>query len=174
MAKEAILVMDMLEDFLRPGAPLEVPKARKILPALKRRIAQARRRKIPVVYVCDSHTRKDPELAMKIWPPHAMKGTAGSRVVLELAPRRGDFIVRKNTYSAFYKTRLDRLLRRLGVRQVTLTGCVTNICVLYTAHEALQRGYRVAVPRDSVAGLDPADHRFALRQIKTVIKGKVF
>jgi len=44
MNKEALLISDMLNDFVREGAPLEVPAARDILPALQERLAAARAR----------------------------------------------------------------------------------------------------------------------------------
>ena len=68
MAKQqrALLVIDMLEDFVRPGAPLEVPRTRDILPALRRRVSRARREKDLVVYVCDSHRQNDPEFTRMV------------------------------------------------------------------------------------------------------------
>ena len=77
--KKALVVVDMLNDFVRPGAPLEVPETRTILPALRRRIAKARRDGELVVYVCDSHRKNDPEFARMGWPPHAVEGTPGAR-----------------------------------------------------------------------------------------------
>ena len=47
---------------------------------------------------------------------------------------------------------------------------VTNICIMFTAVEAYQRGYKVTVPPDCVAGLDPSDHALGLRQITDVLK----
>ncbi|MEE8209815.1 MAG: isochorismatase family cysteine hydrolase, partial [bacterium] len=66
--------------------------------------------------------------------------------------------------------KLDATLQDLGVNHIVLTGVVSNICIMYTAVDAHQRGYRVSVPEDCVAGLDPDDHAFALRQITDVLK----
>jgi nicotinamidase/pyrazinamidase len=60
-------------------------------------------------------------------------------------------------------------LKKLGTRRLTITGVCTSICVLYTAVDAFMRGYEVLVPDDSVAGLSPEDHTFALRQIHEVL-----
>ncbi len=65
---------------------------------------------------------------------------------------------------------MDERLRSMGVTKLTIAGVVTNICVLYTAADALMRGYEVEVPEDCVAALDADDHRFALKQIKEVLK----
>ncbi len=166
--KKALLVIDMLNDFVREGAPLEVPQTRRIIPNIARRIEEARAKGVPVVYICDSHREDDPEF--KVWPRHAVRGTEGAEVVDELRPKEGDMVVPKVSYSGFFQTDLDDRLRSLGVEELILTGCVTNICVLYTAVDAYMRGYYVDVPEDSVAALDPEDHRFALRQIKEVLK----
>jgi len=171
--ERALLVIDMLADFVRPGAPLEVPETRRILPALRRRIAQARAGGELVVYVCDSHRRNDPEFARMGWPPHAVAGTPGAAVVQEIAPEPGDVVVEKRTYSGFHRTALQAVLRRHGVRALSLAGCVTNICILYTAADAAMRGYDVTVEERLVAGLSPETHAFALEQMEKVLGVKV-
>ncbi len=168
-----LLVVDMLEDFVRRGAPLEVPRTRAIMPALKRRIARARRAGEPVVYVCDSHRKNDPEFARMGWPPHAVAGTQGAGIVSEVSPEPGDVVVEKKSYSAFHRTNLQAVLRRLGAREIALAGCVTNICILYTAYEAAVRGYAVTVDEALAAGLDDAAHAFALDQMEKVLGVRV-
>lgn len=167
--KEALLIIDMLNDFVREGAPLEVPASRTILPALQARLRQARTAGTPVIYLCDAHRPDDPEFTRMGWPPHAVKGTAGALVVPELAPLETDPVVEKTSYSGFHHTGLEGILQALGVDSLVLTGCVTNICVLYTAYDAVIRGYEVTVPTGCVAPLDPADGDFALRQMERVL-----
>lgn len=167
--KDALLVIDMLNDFVLPGAPLEVPATRVILPALQARLASARTRGVPVIYVCDAHRPDDPEFSRMNWPPHAVKGTPGAQVVEQLAPLETDPVVEKFSYSGFHHTGLEGILQVRGIEHLVLTGCVTNICILYTAYEAVVRGYRVTVPADCVAPLDPADGDFALRQMEQVL-----
>jgi nicotinamidase-related amidase len=167
--KDVLLVIDMLNDFVREGAPLEVPATRTILPALGRRLDEARARGIPVIYVCDAHSPNDPEFSRMGWPPHAVKGTPGAEVIGELAPRETDPVVEKTSYSGFHHTGLEGILQASGADSLVLTGCVTNICILYTAYDAVIRGYQVRVPADCVAALDPADGEFALRQMERVL-----
>lgn len=167
--KSALLVIDMLNDFVLAGAPLEVPRTRAILPRLLQRLEAARQAGIPVIYVCDAHRPDDREFERMGWPPHAVAGTAGAEVIEELAPRLGEPRVLKQTYSGFYGTELEVLLRARGVEELVLTGCVTNICILYTAADAVMRGFRVRVPRDAVADLDPEEGGFALQQMQRVL-----
>jgi nicotinamidase-related amidase len=54
--KEAMLVIDMLNDFVREGAQLEVPDARSIIPVIKQEIDTAHAVANPVNCVCDGHT----------------------------------------------------------------------------------------------------------------------
>lgn len=168
MLKKALLIIDMLNDFVKPGAPLEVSGAGKIVKNIKVQIDKAMAEGTAVIYVCDFHDADDPEF--RIWPPHAVSGTKGAEIIDEIAAKRSDIIIQKKTYSGFFETELDEVLKRLGVEEIILTGVCTEICVLYTAADAYMRGYSVAVPEDCVAGLTEDAHRFALRQIKDVLK----
>ncbi|HEX9190526.1 MAG TPA: isochorismatase family cysteine hydrolase [Candidatus Deferrimicrobiaceae bacterium] len=169
----ALVVVDMLNDFVRPGAPLEVPETRRILPALRRRVGRARRSGEFVVFVCDAHRKNDPEFARMGWPPHAVAGTPGAAVVSALSPEPGDAVVEKRSYSGFHRTGLDTVLRRHAVRRLELAGCVTSICILYTAADAAMRGYDVTVDERHVAGLSPDSHAFALDQMEGVLGVRV-
>lgn len=165
----ALLIIDMLNDFVQPWAPLEVPETRSIIAAVQKRIATARAAGQPVIYICDAHAPDDREFARMGWPPHAVRGTAGAQIIDELAPAETDAVVEKTSYSAFHQTGLAGLLQSHGIDHLTLTGCVTNICILYTAYEAVVRGYQVTVPRNCVANLDADDGAFALKQMSEVL-----
>ncbi len=171
--KQALLIIDMLNDFVIEGAPLEVPSTRAILPGLQKRLAQARQEGIPVLYVCDAHRSDDREFSRMGWPPHAVKGTSGSRIVDELAPLAGEPVLEKTTYSGFYGTDLERVLKDLGAEELILTGCVTNICIFFTAADAVMRGYRVRVPRSLSANLDDGDGQFAFEQMEKILGVRV-
>ncbi len=173
MAKEALLIIDMLNDFVFEGAPLEVPETRKIIPNIKREIEKARAEKKPVIYICDAHKPNDKEFSKFGWPPHAVKGTRGADVVDELKPQKKDIVIRKTTYSGFYKTGLEKALKRLKIDSLRLTGCVTHICIMFTASDAVLRDYKVTVVEDAVAGLSIEDHDAALRIMKNVMGVKV-
>ena len=69
----------------------------------------------------------------------------------------------KKRLSAFYPTDLDFLLRNMGVKRLVLNGCMTDCCVLNTAFEASNMGYRVTVARDLVCGTNPDMEDAALK-----------
>lgn len=72
-------------------------------------------------------------------------------------------MVPKTTYSSFIGTGIESILKELGVDSVRLTGCVTHICILFTAYESVLRDYAATIVEDGVAGLAKEDHDAALR-----------
>lgn len=163
MAKRALLIADMLNDFVKEGGTLIVKDASGIVPAIKTRIDQARSDGTIVIYITDAHRPDDPEF--KDWPPHAIPGTWGQKVIDELAPEPQDFIVLKRRYSGFFMTQLDLVLREEKITDLIITGVLTNICVFFTAVEGRYLTYDVSVPRDSVASTSREDHEWALGQL---------
>ncbi len=171
--KEALLVIDMLNDFVLPGAPLEVPETRTIIPVIRREIDDAHAAGQPVIFICDAHVSDDKEFRKFGWPAHAVKGSKGAEVVEELKPAESDIVILKTTYSGFFGTNLDETLRHIGVDSLTLTGDVTHICVLFTASDAVLRDYAVTVVENGIAGIRKEDHDAALRIMKNVMGVKL-
>src|SRR5574340_675120 len=169
MKNEALLVIDMLNDFVLPGAPLEVPETRNIIGSIRREIGNARSAGKQIIYLCDSHEPRDREFSTFDWPPHAVRGTTGAEIIAELKPGPGDIVIPKRTYSGFYGTTLEATLKKLGIDGLRLTGCVTHICVLFTASDAVLRDYPVTVVKDGVAGIAKEDHDAALRIMQNVL-----
>ena len=96
------------------------------------------------------------------WGAHAIRGSEGTEVWPGVAPHGGDRIVKKSTYSAFTGSELGRVLDDLRIDTIVLTGCLTEIGILATATEALQRGFVVEVPADVQAGSNEMTERVAL------------
>lgn len=159
-ARSALLVVDMIRDHLEEGRPLEVPRARAIVDALAAKIDRCRSEGVPIVYVVDEHPPDDPDLIA--WGSHAVKGTGGSDVWPPLAPRAGDRVITKETYSAFTGTSLQDTLSELRCDTLIVTGCLTEMGLTATAMDALQRGYQVEIPPALQAGLSEATENVAL------------
>lgn len=158
--RRALVVCDMIVDHLVPGRPMEVPRARAIVDALANRIAGARAAGVPVVYVVDRHAPDDPELDE--WGSHAVEGTEGADVWPPLAPQPGDRVVTKPSYSAFFGSELESVLEALSVDTLVLTGCATEVQLLATGTDALQRGFALEMPPDTQAGASEVGERVAL------------
>jgi len=170
-SKTAVLIADMLVDFVSPIGKLFVPDTRKTIAPLRRLIDRGRKAGATMAYIQDWHRPDDPEFS--IWGPHAIQETPGTRVIPELAPSPRDCVIRKRTYDPFFATDLDLLLRQKHIKNVIVTGTVANICVLHAAGSADLRGYEVIVPIDTISALTPFDFQTALRQISFVYQGKL-
>lgn len=170
--KRALVVIDMIEDFVREGGALYCgPSMSRIVPVIKQEIRRARGVGEPVVYLTDNHLPDDAEF--RVFPPHAIAGTKGSEIVPELAPEQGDLVIPKRRYSGFFGTDLDITMRERGVDTLRLVGDCTNICVLYTAADARNLGYAVEVLEAGVTSFDEEAHRDALRELEKTLGATV-
>ncbi|MCD6309406.1 MAG: cysteine hydrolase [Candidatus Eremiobacteraeota bacterium] len=164
----ALIVVDMINDFIDPGGALYCgDDARKIIPAIKREIDNAHERGIPVIFVNDRHSPDDREF--ELFPPHSIEDTAGSEIIPEIKTRQEDYIIYKNRYSAFFNTGLEDILKKLDINHLIIVGVCTNICVLYTSEDAWNLGYSVEIPVDAVATFDQSIHEFALKELKNTL-----
>jgi nicotinamidase-related amidase len=167
--KTAVIVIDMVKDFVT--GKLGFKGAVEIVPNIRRLLAAARARKIPVVYVCDAHSPDDPEL--RVWGRHSMAGTEGSEIIPELKPEEGEPVFPKHTYTIFYGDEPKGHLKKLGVKELVLVGVVTDICIQNSAAGAFFHGYDVVIPEDCVAATDKMAHEYALDYMKRIYGAKV-
>src|SRR5262245_60663343 len=181
--RTALLVIDMQRGFLDPGAALEVPPGRAIVPAVRALVEGCRRRRVPVAFTQFVYSppvpclRGDP-FGMEHLPaapggptgfglpsgnclvgPGAPGGADSAEVVPELAPAPGELVVAGHTYDKFLGTPLDLALRALDVRFLVMTGVLTDVCVNCTLLSAANRDYRVTAVTDGVATLWPEQQR---------------
>lgn len=167
-ARTAVLVIDMLNDFCKPGGKMVLPGYERLVPPQSALIEAARALDVPVFWVIQSHDprlRRDRELLKR--GSHCLLGTWGVEVIDELRPREADFRVYKHRYSAFFQTPLDLLLKDMRCDQVIVFGIVTNICVRSTVHDAFFNGYEVVVPQDCCAATGPREQESTLYDIAT-------
>jgi nicotinamidase-related amidase len=71
-----------------------------------------------------------------------------------VAPKPGDYFVRKHFYSGFKDTRLDTLLRNLDVRTLFCAGFDASVCLLCTLIDAFELDYQVILLRDAVRAIE--------------------
>src|SRR5690606_35500156 len=177
----ALLVVDMQNDFVRVGAPLEVPDARATIPATQRLIRFAREQNMPVIFtkflagpeytlLWEWSPVVGPEVRC-CWKGHYRfyedigREVDGSDVNDELYPEPGDGIVEKFGYNSFFHTNLLDQLRTLHRAMVILSDTVTQICVEDTVRAAFHHGIRAVVAADAVSSFDEEPHKSALRGI---------
>lgn len=177
--RTTLLVIDMQRGFLDPGAALEVPPGRDIIPNLQRLIDTCRRKAVPVIFTEFVYApavpclRGDPfgpeHLPARpgqptgyglpssncLIAPVAEQGPNSADTVAELAPRPDELVVRGHTYDKFLGTPLDLALRSQDIHSLIVTGILTDVCVNCTLLSAANRDYRVTAVTDGVATLWP-------------------
>ncbi len=158
--KQAILVVDMLNDFVT-GA-LKCDRGLAIVPKTAKLLDGARKAGIPVIFCNDAHI-KDTDHELKLWGEHAIAGTKGAEVIPELHLCDKDYVVPKRRYSGFFHTDLDLLLKELGVDTVILTGLHTHMCVRHTGADAYQLGYDLIVAKDATDSFTQEDYDYGLK-----------
>ncbi len=169
---KALLVIDMLNDFIREDGKLTNGKpGLEIVPYIKNKIKEYRDKNYKIIYICDNHEEDD--LEFKMFPKHCVKGSEGSAIIKELSPLVDDKIILKRRYSAFFGTELDLYLRENKINEIGIVGVCTNICVLYTTADARNLSYEVSVYKKGVASFDEAAHKFALKEIESTLGAKV-
>jgi nicotinamidase-related amidase len=170
----AVLVVDMLNDFVY--GKLKCSRAKKIIPQIKSLLDVSHEEGIKIFFCNDAHLPND-SYEFNLWGPHALKGTPGANIKADLKPSRQDSIIPKRTYSAFYNTKLDKLLKKNFNNKlpdtIILTGIHTNICAKHTAFDAFIRGYKIIVPEDGVTSFKESDHKAALDYMKTNYGAKI-
>lgn len=162
-SKAVLLVIDMQNDFVLEGRPMEVPMARHKTPRMKAVIQDCRAAGIPVIYT--EHVLFD---AFNVSPLESAynptllergmrRGTDGVRVIDALCPDESDLVIQKHRYDAFHNTPLDTLLKTVrGLHQVDtviIIGTLTEVCCESTARSAYMRDYKVAFVSDATGAL---------------------
>jgi nicotinamidase-related amidase len=123
-----------------------------------------------VVFAIDVHDNGDefhPET--KLFPPHNLRGTSGRELfgsLKEVYERNRQLenvvFMNKTRYSAFAGTDLEIKLRERGITEVHLVGVCTDICILHSAVDAYNKGFKIVVYKDAVASFNQAGHEWAL------------
>ena len=106
MPENALILVDMLNDFIDPKGELYCgATAEAVIPVVRRQLEQARRQGDLVVYLQDSHAADD--LEFEKFPPHCVTGSWGGRIIDALAPAEGETVIPKRRYSGFFGTGLE-------------------------------------------------------------------
>ena len=165
----ALLIIDLINAFDFDGADEMFPRAlaaARAVAGLKQRASKAG---VPAVYVNDNFGRWRSDFRNTL--AHCLReGVRGKPIAELLKPDEHDYFVLKPKHSGFQFTTLDVLLEHLGAETLILTGVAGNFCVLFTAHDAYMRDYRLVVPSDCIASQTEDDDRYALAHMAGVTK----
>ena len=171
MAKYAVIVVDMLEDFVNGALTCE--RGRAIVPAVTRLCDEARKAGVPVVFSNDCHI-KGVDKELEFWGDHAIAGTPGAEVIPELkADPEKDFIVPKRHYSGFFGTDLNVLLKDLGVDTCVIAGLHAHMCCRHTAADAYQYGFDLVIPEETTDSFTEEDYQMGMKYFKDTYGGDI-
>ena len=166
----ALLVIDMQNAFCHPEGTLgdsgvDVGPVQEVYEPLGGLVKAFKATGIPVIWTVQEHLQPDRSRQKKRLPSHterrsrvaALAGGWDAEIIEELAEWADDptMVVRKHRFGAFYETRLEALMRMLGVRTLFVTGVTLNACVETTIREAYLRDYDVVAVTDCIAGVRP-------------------
>jgi nicotinamidase-related amidase len=141
-------------------------------------VACARSINLPIIYVSNSSPRVeinrspfgrrlnqslgfDPTIDFREPDVNPLEFDQGDPVQLfippQITPQPGDYLIRKHTYNGFFETRLDSLLRNLGIKNLVVAGFSEDVCVLFTLANAVFLGYNTILVRDGTLATELPD-----------------
>lgn len=164
--RTALLVVDLVNDYVEPAGAMAVSDAQPMLAAARRLVDAARAAGVRMVWVRPGHQDAEDGLFRKRIV-HAVGESWGAQLHESLGAREGERIVRKRRYSGFFQTDLDLYLREHDVRRVVVAGVALNICVRSTVHDAFFLGYDVWVARDACQATGPREEASTLYDVET-------
>ena len=175
--RTALLVIDMQNAFVAPGAPIEVPAAREIVPQINRLADGLRRRGATVVWVLHQNEAGGGDwrgfFDVFVRPENRGRaaqalspGNGLQQLWPALEPEENDLRVPKNRYSAFLgNASLRGLLAKKGIDTLLVAGTKTNVCCECTARDAMMLDYKVVLVSDCTAALSDEEHRATLENV---------
>lgn len=166
MGKEALLIVDMSNDFVADDGGLTVGKpAQEVVPYIVDLANEFLTKENIVVVTMDEHKQNDPHF--ELWPVHNVEGTEGQQLFGQLQQfyeenKSNDhlFYVPKTNYNAFFKTNLAEILRSNSVEKVHVGGVCTDICDFLTVAGADAEGFKTVIHKRGVATFTDLNETF--------------
>lgn len=109
---------------------------------------------------------RDRSLDYKITGFNVPKGSWDGKVIDEIAPQGDEIVLPKTSSSVFVSTHVDYILRNLGVRQLVLSGLLTDQCVESAIRDACDLGYLVTQVTDACLTITPGRQQNSINTIK--------
>lgn len=140
-----------------------------VIPNMQRLQRAARSAGVEVMYTTiESLTRdgRDRSLDYKITGFNVPKGSWDGKVIDQIAPDEDEIVLPKSSSSVFVSTHIDYVLRNLGVRQLVISGLITDQCVESAIRDACDLGYLVTQVTDACLTYSQTRHDNSIATIK--------
>jgi len=132
MSNQCLVVIDMINGFIHEGA-LSDPRIASIIPLNVKLVESFLADHNPVIAFRDAHKLEDQEF--EFYPVHCLEGSHESELIDELKRFQDQMLViPKNTTNGFFTPAFQNFLEQnKDLKEVTICGCCTDICVLQFA-----------------------------------------
>lgn len=170
--KSALLVIDVQKFFLDKSSHAYLPMAKAIIPKIQSLIQSYQTKKLPVIFTRHALKKGENPGIMERWWKDVIKDENNlSQIIGLLKPVSHKNVIRKTRYSAFWGTNLEKTLKNKGVKQLIITGVLTNLCCETTARDAFLRDFEIFFVVDAnatetldlhLASLKTLSHGFAI------------
>ncbi len=164
--KDALLLIDVINDFDHDDGDRLLASFRERLTGLRRLIGRSRSAGLPVIYANDMLGCWDSDAPGLV--RRAAAGRGGD-VMRELTPADSDRVVLKPRYSAFDHTPLVLLLRELEIERLLLAGAATERCLVQSAIDARELGFKVTIVADACAAVDEELEQLSFEYARRVV-----
>src|SRR6266849_2837289 len=179
--RTAHIIVDLQNGFMEPGAAVEIPQAREIVPNVNRISAAVRAAgglNVFIRYLIDDTAITQwstwftyfttPERRRALNETFC-RGCHGFELWPELEVQTKALIVDKTRFGAFVpgSSDLHDILQARGIDTLIVTGTATNVCCESTARDAMQMNYKVIFVADGNAASSDAEHNATLNNMAT-------
>lgn len=179
-ARTALVVIDMQNAFCKPGAPVEVPLSRDIVPNINLLAHSLREQGGDVVWIVTEIREHRGKTDWENFTNHIIASEVRERTIQYMAPGaegtklwraleadKQDIFLVKNRYSCLAPgaSPLESTLRSRGVDTMLITGTKTNVCCEATARAAWDMDFNVVMVADGCAALSDREHAASLETI---------
>lgn len=140
MSESALILVDIQNDYFE-GGRWPVDKMEVVSANAARLLSNARQTDMPIIHVRHEIPSDD--------APFFRPGSTGSEIHRSVAPENGEQVILKHRPNSFQDTSLHEDLKRLGVKQVSICGAMSQLCIDATARAAVDFDYQVIVVEDA-------------------------
>jgi len=180
--KTAHIVVDMQNGFIEPGATIEIPTAREIVPTvnrISRLIREVGGINIFLRFTVDQESLVNWSTLYRNFYGEAMtakmvktfsRDCHGFQIYPEIEVGERDLTLDKTRFGAFVPgtCKLRNVLQERDIDTLIITGTATNGCCESTAREAMQLNYKVIFVSNGNAAITDTEHNSALNSLSTV------
>ncbi|MBT4824311.1 cysteine hydrolase [Candidatus Woesearchaeota archaeon] len=143
----ALFVIDMQNDFVEKDSLIEVKEIRENIPKFKKFLKDCRKKGYLIVHTRHCYDPKKNPIEAKLFSELRGGGlrrkTHGWEIYKELKPEKGEIVIDKTRYDAFFKTDLEKILKKNKIKKIIITGTMTNICCESTARGGMYRDFEI-------------------------------